>query len=116
MTEVSDEMFDAAMNAWVKSRLAKRDVDTSMRNAITAALAARAVRVKALVWQKHNVDGTLWDAPAATGGYVVRFDGKEWLTIKNIVVLARSENRAAAFAAAQSDYEARIFSALEGTD
>lgn len=78
-----------------------------------AELEGNAVKVKPLAWQKHNVDGTIWDAPSFGGGYVVRFDGKEWLTVKNIVVLARSEDSSAAKAAAQADHESRIRSALE---
>lgn len=82
--------------------------------AIDAALEGGAVpKVRSLEWQKHNVDGTIWDAPSITGGYVVRFDGKEWLTVKNIIVLARSNTCADAKASAQAHLDEKVLSALD---
>ena len=71
------------------------------------------VRVKSLEWL-HCTDGTLHDAHCQ---YETETDGGYWRVIKGVTggtsYLCHTDTLEAAKAAAQADYEARIFAALE---
>lgn len=126
MTEVSDEMVEAA----TKELLAHGEFSANMANnepnareaaraAITAALAARPkVRVRKLEWapsfDEMGANGMRYTARSLVGLYIVTTEihgqlGARWLTSFG----SYHDTLDAAKAAAQANYERRILAALE---
>jgi hypothetical protein len=117
MTEVSDEMVEAALFQYdyVTSGIGWNDTKR-MRSAISAALAvAPKSRVKALAWRVFCGNSGNSEAVTPFGRYVIQIEDAGWALypFNEGPMDWGYSTREAAKAAAQADYERRILSALE---
>jgi hypothetical protein len=75
---------------------------------------ADGVEVRALAWQRENVDGTFWTGAAPfSGQYDVKHGAKGWEAGRGMGRIGWFETCAAAKAACQSDFDQRVRSALK---
>ena len=132
MTEVSDEMVEAAClahyeehpTAWWYINRSRRD---NMRASLAAALAARPVRVKALEWVAVDDEAlsTRYFANTFVGRYEVETDtiavksfqlrliAMDGRISRHYILAYGHDTVETVFASAHADYESRILAALE---
>jgi hypothetical protein len=126
MSQISDEIIsEIAVKACAESNQASGPIGIifsgspydcakrAARIALESALAAQAVAVVPLTFEKQNVEGTAWCSEMAVGGYyVVKFDGAHWIGVLRGLIIAQEDSRDKAMAAAQKHHSDGILSAL----
>lgn len=113
--EPTQEMLDSVTAADQREPFTDEIMRGVYREMLAAAptVAVGEVRVKALEWQKENIDGTAWTGWAPVSGqYIVKFTGGHWEAIHGILLVATRGTCAEAKAAGDEHHEARIRSAL----
>jgi hypothetical protein len=113
------ENYHAFMTA-ARRLFNERYTEQKMAARRAAASPATGVRggvvVKALEWQRENVDGTFWTGRAPlSGDYHVKFNGEVWEATRGIILVGTSDNADDCKRICDSDHEQRILSALNPT-